>query len=268
MNLLLVDDEIITIKGIRKGVNWEALPFTQIFSATSVQDAREIFSENTVDIMLCDIEMPGENGIQLLEWVRGHGYETECIFLTCHEEFDFARKALQLKGMDYLLKPLPYDELQEKLRQAADKVSEKYVEKKYKEYGKTRLEELKSTAPEEEKKTSSKELVEEVKKYIGDHLSEDLSVELLARQVYLSADYLFRIFKKEEAATPGEYITRARMFYASEILKNPDISIGRAAMSVGYSNYCYFTRVFKKEYGVTPSEYQRKFQEKRRKSDR
>lgn len=257
MNLLLVDDEIITIKGIQKGIDWEALPFTHVFSAASAQEAREIFKENTIDIMICDIEMPGENGIRLLEWVREQGYGTECIFLTCHEEFEFARKALQLKGMDYLLKPLPYDELQEKLKQAADKVAEKYVESRYKEYGKTRLEELKGAAQENDKKTSAGELVEVVKEYIADHLSEELSVELLARQVYLSSDYLFRIFKKAEGITPGEYITRARMFYAAELLKNPEISIGRAAMSVGYSNYCYFTRVFKKEYGVTPSEYQR-----------
>lgn len=259
MNLLLVDDEIITIKGILKGVNWDELPFKEIFHATYVGDAKNIFERNQVDIMICDIEMPGDNGIKLLEWVREKGYETECIFLTCHEEFNFAREALRLKGMDYLLKPLPYEELQEKLKEAAQKVSEKYVETQYKEYGKTRLKQMEQMAQEDEKKTSPEKLVEEVKRYIAEHLEEELSAELLAKQVYMSTDYLFRVFKKITFMTLGEYITKERMFYAGEMLKDPEISIGRVAMSVGYSNYCYFTRIFKREYGVTPSKYQRKY---------
>lgn len=257
MNLLLVDDEVITIKGILKGVAWENLPFEEVFSATSASEARAVFAKHQVDMMLCDIEMPGEDGIRLLEWVRDQEYETECIFLTCHEEFDFARKALQLDGMDYLLKPLPYDELEEILRQACQKISNKYVDSRYKEYGKNQLRQIEAQVLSDQKKSSPQDIVEEVKKYISENLNEELSVELLAKQVYLSADYLFRIFKKEEGVTPGEYITNARMFYAAELLKNPDISIGRAAMSVGYSNYCYFTRVFKKTYGITPSQYQR-----------
>lgn len=257
MNLLLVDDEVITIKGILKGVDWNSLPFREVFSATSAIEARAVFAEHPVDMMLCDIEMPGDDGIRLLEWVRNQKYETECIFLTCHEEFDFARKALQLDGMDYLLKPLPYEELEDILRQACKKISDKYVDSRYKEYGKNQLKQLEEQVLTDQKKTSPKDTVEEVKKYIGENLNEELSAELLAKQVYLSADYLFRLFKKEEGITPGEYITNARMFYAGELLKNPDISIGRAAMSVGYSNYCYFTRVFKKTYGITPSQYQR-----------
>lgn len=256
MNLLLVDDEIITIKGILKGVNWENLPFEQVLSATSAMEAKEMIQNNQVDMMVCDIEMPGEDGIKLLEWVRENGYETECIYLTCHEEFGFARKALKLSGLDYLLKPLPYEELEEILKTACEKISQKYVDSRYKEYGKTQLKQMEQQVMSEEKKFSSKELVEEVKKYITEHLDEELSAELLAKQVFLSSDYLFRIFKKEEKVTPGEYITNARMFYAGELLKNSDISIGRAATSVGYSNYCYFTRVFKKTYGVTPSQYQ------------
>ncbi|HHV11663.1 MAG TPA: response regulator [Clostridiales bacterium] len=108
MNLLIVDDEIITVEGILKGVLWEELGFDHVYSCTSAEDAKAIFGKDTIDILLSDIEMPEESGIRLLEWVREKGYDTECIFLTCHDEFKYAQKALKLEGFDYLLKPIPF----------------------------------------------------------------------------------------------------------------------------------------------------------------
>jgi len=258
MNLLMVDDEIVTIKGILRGIKWEQLSFDEVRHATSSGEAKEIFQTTDIDIILCDIEMPDENGIKLLEWIREHNYETECIFLTCHDEFDFARNALKLKGMDYLLKPIPYSELQEILKKAIDKIKEKQISIQYEKYGKNQLEQIKKIAEENDTKPNGKVIVEKIKQYISDHLQDELSAEMLAKQVYVSTDYLFYLFKKEET-TLVEYITNVRMFYAAELLKDSSLSIGRVAMSVGYSNYCYFSKVFKKAYGITPSQYQREF---------
>ena len=258
MNLLLVDDEIVSIKGIQKGVNWGLLPFEQVFTATNALIAKNILKKEQIDIMLCDIEMPGESGLKLLEWVRDEKMNTECIFLTCHEEFDFARKAIKLKGMDYLLKPIPYDELTDVLLKAAETLEEKNTENQYLEYGRKCLADMeKKVLGGHETGTDVQKLLVTVKKYILDHIQEEISAEILAKQVFISADYLYRIFKKQEGMTPGEYITNAKMQYAAELLKQPEMNISKAAILSGYSNYCYFTKVFKKCYGVTPSQYKR-----------
>lgn len=259
MNLLIIDDEIITIKGIKKGINWEALPFEHVFSITSVREAKNLFKTHKIDIMICDIEMPEENGLNLLEWVREQKYETECIFLTCHEKFDFARKALQLKGMDYLLKPIPYQKLQEILSVACEHIYQTRISSRYEAYGKNQLQRMHEKTKQFEKKPNGRLVAEKVKEYIGGHLQEELSAEILGRQAFVSSDYLFHLFKKEEGITLGEYITNARMFYASELLKTSDASISHVAISVGYNNYCYFTRVFKKIFGMTPSQFQREY---------
>ena len=82
---------------------------------------------------------------------------------------------------------------------------------------------------------------------------------MLAGMNYVSETYLSRIFKKHTGKSIVEYITDQRMFVAAELLKNPKISIGKAAISTGYDNYAYFAKIFKKIYGMTPTQYQQKY---------
>ena len=70
MNVLIIDDQPDVVAGIHSGINWDALSIRQVFCANDIIRAREILSNNSVDIMLCDIEMPGENGLALLRCVR------------------------------------------------------------------------------------------------------------------------------------------------------------------------------------------------------
>jgi len=108
--------------------------------------------------------------------------------------------------------------------------------------------------------SNSKVIVDEVKKYIRENISENLSGNILAGLVYITPDYLIRLFKKEEACTLVEYVTRERMFLASEMLRTMEVPVSRVSIEVGYNNYCYFSKVFKKTYGKTPSQYKSEYQ--------
>ena len=59
MNILIVDDQIYVVAGIRKEICWEKLGIQEVFTAYSAQEARMVFEQHRIDIMLCDIEMPG-----------------------------------------------------------------------------------------------------------------------------------------------------------------------------------------------------------------
>lgn len=110
-NLLVVDDEEIAVRGIVEGIDWSDLPFDRILTAIDAEEAKQIFNEQPVHVMISDIDMPMENGIQLLEWVNAHSPATETIFLTGHADFRFAQQAVQLASFDYLLKPIDHDVL-------------------------------------------------------------------------------------------------------------------------------------------------------------
>ncbi|WNS41829.1 response regulator [Paenibacillus sp. MMS20-IR301] len=124
--LLIVDDEPLAIRSVVNSVNWESIGITRVFTANNASQAREIYAQYSIDVMLCDIEMPRESGIELLAWVREHSPVTESIFLTCHADFNFAKKAIQLGSLDYLLKPIPPDELESAIRKAVQQIKSEH----------------------------------------------------------------------------------------------------------------------------------------------
>lgn len=120
--VLIVDDEVHSIRGVQAGVNWEKLNISTVYTAHNLRKAQEVFQSNKIDLLLCDIEMPRGSGLELLKWVRDHSPFTEAVFLTCHSDFKFAQQALQLQSFDYLLKPVDYQELEEVIQKALGKI--------------------------------------------------------------------------------------------------------------------------------------------------
>jgi two-component system response regulator YesN len=121
-NLLIVDDEEIAIKGIVHGIDWSSLPILHIFEAVDVAEAKEIFKLNPIHVLLSDIDMPNDNGITLLQWVKEASPQTETVFLSGHADFQYAQHALKLDSFDYLLKPVDHGVLKSTLERAIEKI--------------------------------------------------------------------------------------------------------------------------------------------------
>ncbi|MGI5945943.1 MAG: response regulator transcription factor [Lachnospiraceae bacterium] len=120
MKLLIVDDQPGVLEGLIKGIDWEAEGFTCVSSAQNAARAREEFQKNAPDVLLCDIEMPVENGLELFKWVKENDYKTCCVFLTSHAEFGYAKEAIRLGAFDYVVSPAPYPEVASTVRRAVE----------------------------------------------------------------------------------------------------------------------------------------------------
>lgn len=123
--LLIVDDEIHAVRAVQAGVDWAELSISHIHVAHNIKQAMGIFGEHPIDIMICDIEMPQGSGIELLSWVRERHSLTESIFLTCHSNFTYAKEALQLGSLDYMLKPVRFNELRAVVLRGVERINEK-----------------------------------------------------------------------------------------------------------------------------------------------
>jgi two-component system response regulator YesN len=135
-NLLIVDDENYIVEDIKASVDWGKLGISNVFTAFNMRQAKEIFKVNEINIMLSDIEMPQGSGFELLTWVRENYPNTQTIFLTCYADFSYAKKAVQLGSLDYILKPIPYEELEASISKAIDKISKDSKREEYSRMGK------------------------------------------------------------------------------------------------------------------------------------
>jgi two-component system response regulator YesN len=133
--ILIVDDDMHAVEGIRSGVDWEKLGISAVHTAFNIRRAKEVFSRHPVQILLSDIEMPKGSGLDLLRWTKEHYPHTETIFLTSHANFGFANQAIKLGSMDYILKPIPYGELQMVIAKAIDKLNKDNESEQFKLYG-------------------------------------------------------------------------------------------------------------------------------------
>lgn len=96
--------------------------------------------------------------------------------------------------------------------------------------------------------------IQAVKKYIDNHFSEDISLEVLSEKYKLSKYKLIREFDVAYSSPPIRYLNKIRILHSLSLLWEDD-AVEIVAKKVGFSTGNYFSKVFKKEMGVSPSEY-------------
>ena len=112
IKVLLVDDEQFIRQGLKHLVDWEKYGYQILAEAENGMDAIHILEETDIDLVFVDIKMPGMTGMELISYVQKNlSRQIRFVILTGYAEFQYARKALQLNVLDYMLKPVQKEEL-------------------------------------------------------------------------------------------------------------------------------------------------------------
>ena len=99
-------------------------------------------------------------------------------------------------------------------------------------------------------------IVEDAKRIIEENYGDpDLNVSGIARQLYVSPQYLSRLFRAVSGDTCMDYLTTVRMNAARELLRGSSVKSYEIALKVGYNHPNYFSALFKKHVGMTPKQY-------------
>ena len=107
--ILLVDDDHNERDGLRFLIEREKYPL-QIIEASNGKRALEIIRQEPIDILLADIRMPYMDGLELSAIVHDEFPETKIIIFSAYGEFEYAKKAMEAKAVNYLLKPIDVQE--------------------------------------------------------------------------------------------------------------------------------------------------------------
>ena len=91
--------------------------------------------------------------------------------------------------------------------------------------------------------------------YLDKHYSEQISLDAVAGELFVSTAHLIRVFKKEVGCTPHQYLLHYRLTSATLLLKFSELRVEEIAAQVGFSSSSHFISLFRKQFGCTPIQY-------------
>lgn len=248
LRVVLVDDEIMIREGFRKLFDWEAHDCEVVGEAADGMEALAQIDSLHPDIVIMDINIPIMNGLKVIRASRARYPDMAFIIVSGYDDFSYCREALRLQITDYILKPVNYDEF----GSCIDRLKIALYEKK-------KTEKLETKAHQE---NQDERTITGITKYMQEHLAEEISLNILADEFHLSAQYISQLFRSEIGVNFLAYLTSIRMEKAKKLLISTSLSIGEISEQSGYGDYRVFTKAFKKSEGNTPSRYRREFFEK------
>ena len=239
LRVLLVDDEIMIREGFKHLFDWEAHDCQVVGEAADGMEAMNQIDALQPDIVIMDINIPIMNGLKVIQCSRMKHPEIAFVIVSGYDDFSYCREALRLKITDYILKPVNYEEF----GACIDNL---------------KIALFRQQLPQEETQGEERPIMA-ITRYLQEHLSEDISLSILAEEFHLSAQYISQLFKSEIGVNFLAYLTNIRMERAKKLLLSTALSIGEISEQLGFGDYRVFTKVFKKSEGVTPSQYRRDF---------
>ena len=256
--VLIADDELIERKVLYKTLTRELGDQCKIWQAENGREALELFDEYDIQIAVLDIEMPGINGIEAAQEMRRRKSQCSIIFLTAFDDFSYAKKAIGIRVLDYLLKPCKEEELIGVLDEAMRLADKARLEEKEGEV---------QAVPEPVHFKYSGELsagdgqirlhkvAEAIRQYMEENYIKDLSMQEVARVMNYSEAYFCKLFKQCFDKNFTTYLTECRVEAAKKLLTEPMVNVKEIGEAVGYNDSNYFAKVFKRVTGISPTEY-------------
>lgn len=254
--VLVADDEPIERMIVARTIKKYFSGQLEVVEAVNGREAAKFFTEKDCQIALLDIEMPGVNGLEAAEQIREKNRDCSIIFLTAFDEFNYAKRAISVHALDYLLKPGTEEELVTVLEEAIRLLNERTdgLRKDRKEILPEKREKKKDVQPESGNIRMSA-VAENIRQYISMHYKEDISLQSVAEEMNYSDAYFCKIFKQCFDKSFIVYLTEFRMEQAKQLLADVRINVKDISTNVGYRDSNYFAKVFKRAVGSTPTEY-------------
>lgn len=230
MNVLFVDDEPIVFEQLEYILR-PKFPLWNFYFAADCSQAIAHTKEHYFDLAFVDIELPGKSGLELVKDLKEIQKQLLIIILSAHQDFNFAKKSIQLGVAEYLTKPIIEEELIETIIKFTSDIFKKQYSK----------------------------LVNDALSQIHENYEQRLTLLDVASKVHTSPTYLSRKFSEEVGMSLIDYLTDYRIEKAKHLLAYTNESISAIAEKSGFNSLHYFSSQFKKKECVTPKHYREQF---------
>ncbi|WP_435579036.1 two-component regulator propeller domain-containing protein [Gilvibacter sp.] len=224
----------------------------EVITVNNGNDAITLGIEKIPDLVLSDIRMPGQDGLQVLAALKANEKTNHIpvFMLTAQAGADDKLAGLELQADAYITKPFDPQLLLQQVKNelnAIERLREKFQSK-------GRL--TKSpTAP----RGSQQQFVNRLSELLKKNLTQpDFNAAKLAEDLGMSRMQLHRKLKAVTGVSAQELLLSERLGMAHDLLSQSDLNVSEIAYSCGFNTPSYFSRCFKEKFGSTPAEYRKK----------
>lgn len=250
--VLVAEDELIERMVLCKILRKHLGELCDIFESKNGREALEVFQREQPQIAILDIEMPGINGLEVARKIRESGQDCAILFLTGFDKFSYAKQAISVRALEYLLKPYNEQELIYAVEEAMQHAS-RFIKKETRKD--SPAEELPQAKDDDSENIRISLIREDIRTYIGKNYQNDISMQSAAQFMGYSEAYFCKLFKQCFRVNFSAYLNEYRIDKAKVMMADPRINIKDIGIACGYSDSNYFARVFKRITGQTPSDY-------------
>jgi len=263
--ILIVDDQYSETETIVTLIHRYNLPL-EARTAHNGEEAIRQLRHQRADILFTDIKMPLMDGLELARQARELYDDIQIIIYSAYGDFEYARKAIGVRAVHYLLKPLEIEVFLDVMKSTVKLCErEDHLKQALQAYGSAPLsgissfeQTIRSSGVQAEQEGNTRKVIQEVLSIVEQNYGNDISIESIAAQVFLSPSYLGYLFKKQKGQSLRQYITAYRIEQAKHYLDSSNIKILDIGRKVGFPNPSYFTLMFKSQVGLTPAQYREK----------
>ena len=266
--VLLVDDEQIERMALAKKIDRYYGDKVDIYHAVNGREAVAMCGEQKNDIVIMDISMPEMNGVMAAKYIRKMDDECSIIFLSAYDDFEYARNAIKVRALDYLLKPCDMNDLLAVMDTALQKLDKENAfngnsisgkeQNKETEICGSNANNVRENRPKRTdnvRNSDEQTTIKYLKEYVENNYIYDISMQEAAEEMGYSDAYFSKLFKQYFNQNFTAYLTEYRIKKAKELLSNTNHSIKDISRMVGYTDSNYFAKIFKRLVEEIPSKY-------------
>ncbi|WP_339060380.1 DNA-binding response regulator [Tepidibacillus marianensis] len=235
LNILLLDDEPLELELLEFLIH-RYYPMWKIYKSSSGLQAIKLLeqlnaSKETIQLAFIDIQLPGKDGLKTAEELRKIDENIDFVIVSAYQEFNYAKKSIQLNVVDYLIKPVIEDELVEVLIKYLEKNPALTVHSIY---------------------------IQQVIEKVKEQYKEQINLADIAKELHINASYLSRKFSEELNTSFSEYLNQFRIEIAKKLLvEQKNWTIQRVSEECGFNSQHYFSTAFKKLTTLSPKDYRK-----------
>ncbi len=256
LKILIAEDEDIIRKGLVFTIDWLSMDCVVVAEAVDGEDGLQKILEYKPDVVITDIKMPKMDGIEMVKQGLEH-VKFKSIILTSYTEFEYAKKAIELKAYDYLVKPIDENKIIEVIQGLHDQMD-------MNREAEFALENLKNPSAKRDLNyyieldhTESGYVAKAINK-IKEKYAEKIGIESISEELGVSASYLSRKFKEVTDHSFLDLLNAYRVQQAIKLLNTGRYRVYEISDLTGFSDYKHFCTVFKRYTSMSPTGFVKK----------